>query len=68
MVSDGVDGFLVECRNVDEMAKRALVVLSDPSRRKEMGKRAREAASARFCSTKIIPQYEEYYRQVLNGR
>jgi N-acetyl-alpha-D-glucosaminyl L-malate synthase BshA len=67
VVSDGVDGFLVECRNVNEMAKQALTVLCDPSRRKEMGKRARETASARFCSTKIIPQYEQYYRQVLNG-
>jgi N-acetyl-alpha-D-glucosaminyl L-malate synthase BshA len=66
VVSDGVDGFLVECRNIDEMARRALAVLCDPLRRREMGRRAREAARARFCSTKIIPQYEEYYRAVLN--
>jgi L-malate glycosyltransferase len=68
VVSDGVDGFLVECRNVLEMADRALAVLCDPARREEMGKRAREVASARFCSTRIIAQYEEYYRRVLDRR
>lgn len=68
VVSDGVDGFLVECRNVDAMAQRALAILGEPSRRKEMGKKARDTARSRFCSTRIIPQYEDYYRQVLNRK
>jgi N-acetyl-alpha-D-glucosaminyl L-malate synthase BshA len=66
VVTDGIDGFLVECRNVAEMSKRSLEILSDPLLRRDMGERARQTARARFSSTKIIAQYEQYYRHVLN--
>jgi L-malate glycosyltransferase len=68
VVEDGVEGYLVEPRNIDQMAARALDVLGDDQRRQEMGKRARRTARARFCSTLIIPQYEEYYRAIIAGR
>jgi len=32
---------------------------------REMGKLARFEAQSRFCSTKIIPQYEKFYQRVL---
>jgi len=67
VVQDGVEGFLVEPRNVAGMAARTIEILGDEDRRREMGKRARETARARFCSTLIIPQYEEYYRKVLGA-
>jgi hypothetical protein len=31
-----------------------------------MGKRARESAQARFCASKIIPLYENYYKKVVD--
>jgi len=67
LVTEGVDGFLVEPRNLGEMARQSLVVLRDETRRKEMGQRARETALTRFCSTKLIPQYENFYAAVLDG-
>jgi L-malate glycosyltransferase len=67
VVTDGVDGYLVEPRNVDQMAARAITILGDDSRRREMGKRARANARARFCASMIIPQYENYYKKVLSG-
>jgi L-malate glycosyltransferase len=67
LVTEGIDGFLVEPRNLEEMARKALALLSDEARRKEMGKRARETALTRFCSTKLIPQYENFYTRVLDG-
>jgi hypothetical protein len=39
--------------------------LSDESRLQEMGKACRAVAKSRFCSSKIVPQYEEFYRRVL---
>lgn len=66
VLTDGVEGFLAEPRNVEGMAERALDILTSESRRREMGKRARERAQLLFCSTKIIPLYEDYYRKVLN--
>ncbi len=65
VVEDGVNGFLAEVGDVETMAQRALAVLGDEARLREMGKRARRSAQARFCASKIIPQYEEFYRAVL---
>lgn len=65
VVRDGVDGYLVEPRDVTGAAERALEILSDEERRREMGRLARRDAQAKYCSTKIIPQYEEYYHKVL---
>jgi N-acetyl-alpha-D-glucosaminyl L-malate synthase BshA len=65
VVTDGVDGYLVEPRDVAGAAGRALEILSDEERRREMGRLARKNAQAKYCSTKIIPQYEEYYGKVL---
>jgi N-acetyl-alpha-D-glucosaminyl L-malate synthase BshA len=65
VVTDGVEGFLVEPRNVAEMAKRSIAILGRESYRREMGKRAREKAQDQFSSEKIIASYENYYRKVL---
>jgi N-acetyl-alpha-D-glucosaminyl L-malate synthase BshA len=65
VVDEGEVGYLVEPRDVETMAERALAIVSDEARRREMGRRARETARARFCASKIIPEYEAYYRSVL---
>jgi len=67
VVTDGVEGFLVEPRNIDIMAGRACEILANDTVRKEMGRNGRQTAISRFCSTKIIPQYERYYSRVLGG-
>jgi hypothetical protein len=50
------------------MAARALEVLTDDALLAKMSQRARATAKARFCSTKIIPQYEALYRGLLEGK
>ncbi len=65
VLTDGVEGFLVEPRDVATMSERSIAVLAHESYREEMGKRAREKAHAHFCSNKIIALYEEYYGKVL---
>ncbi len=67
VVTDGVDGYLIEPRNVDEMGRRALEILSDDGRRREMGRSARQTAINRFSASMIIPQYERYYQRVLES-
>ncbi len=68
VLTDGVEGFLVEPRDISKMAECSLKILANQSYRKEMGKRAREKARLQFCSTKVIPYYEDYYRKVLDRR
>jgi N-acetyl-alpha-D-glucosaminyl L-malate synthase BshA len=65
VIDDGKTGILANVGDVDDMAQKAIELLSDEGKLRQMGKRARIAAQKRFCSTKIIPEYESFYRCVL---
>lgn len=67
VVRDGQDGFLVTPGDVTSMASRAVELLMDSGRHQTMGRAARNFAMEKFCSTKIIPLYEEYYKQVIHS-
>jgi N-acetyl-alpha-D-glucosaminyl L-malate synthase BshA len=66
VVTDGQEGYLIEPHAVDKMAERALEILSDEQRRREMGRRGRETARARFCADEVVLQYENYYAKILS--
>jgi N-acetyl-alpha-D-glucosaminyl L-malate synthase BshA len=65
VIEHGKSGFLAAVGDVEAMAGYAIDILADASRLRKMGKDCRSSASARFCTTKIIPQYEDFYRRVL---
>jgi N-acetyl-alpha-D-glucosaminyl L-malate synthase BshA len=65
VIEHGKSGYLAEVGDVDTMARYAIELLSDENRLQEMAKASRAVAKSRFCSSKIIPQYEEFYRRVL---
>jgi N-acetyl-alpha-D-glucosaminyl L-malate synthase BshA len=65
VVRDGVEGYLVEPRDVKTMAARTLDILTSRGQREKMGKAARARALSEFCSTKIIPLYEKLYERIL---
>jgi glycosyltransferase involved in cell wall biosynthesis len=67
VLRDGVEGFLVEVRDVQTMAARALEILTNPERQAEMSRAARQRALRHFCSNNIIPLYEDLYRRVLKS-
>jgi N-acetyl-alpha-D-glucosaminyl L-malate synthase BshA len=67
VVTEGVDGYLIPPRDVEAGARRALEILTRPDRGRSMGQIARENARKKYCSKDVIPQYEAYYRQVLNA-
>jgi N-acetyl-alpha-D-glucosaminyl L-malate synthase BshA len=66
VVTDGETGFLSEVGDLDKMANDAGRLLSDPELRCEMGRRARESAVTRYRTDIVIPQYIDFYNQVLN--
>jgi len=68
VITDGVDGYYCAVGDVDGMAARAIEVLGDDSKLATMGKAARRTAQDRFCTTRIIPKYEELYRGLLERR
>ncbi len=65
VIDHGESGYLADVGDVDTMAQYAIDLLSDEKRLKQMGQQARAMAQSRFCASKIIPQYEEFYRRVL---
>jgi L-malate glycosyltransferase len=65
VIQHGKTGFLAPVGDVDGMADYAIQVLSDQDKLESMGVSARAMAQARFCASKIIPAYENYYREVL---
>jgi N-acetyl-alpha-D-glucosaminyl L-malate synthase BshA len=67
VVEHGVDGYLIPPRDVAAGARFAIDLLSREDRGRSMGAQARINARKRFCASDIIPAYEAYYRQVLEG-
>ena len=65
LIDDGETGRLFEVGDVDGMAEAAIDLLSHPEKLREMGYAARRTAQARFCASRIIPKYVEYYERVL---
>jgi glycosyltransferase involved in cell wall biosynthesis len=41
--------------------------LGDESRLRAMGKCARQVAEEKFGASKIIPQYEQFYREMIEA-
>lgn len=65
VIDHGRTGFLAKVGDVDTMARYAIEILSDEKRLRDMGKTARWEAQSRFCSSRIIPEYEKFYERVL---
>jgi L-malate glycosyltransferase len=65
VIEHGRTGFLARVGDVDTMSKYAIELLADEQKLKEMAYRSRVGAQSRYCTSKIIPQYEEFYRKVL---
>jgi N-acetyl-alpha-D-glucosaminyl L-malate synthase BshA len=65
VIEHGKSGFLADVGDVETMARYAIELLSDEPRLRELGKQARAAAQENFCATKIVAQYEDFYRRVL---
>jgi L-malate glycosyltransferase len=65
LVDDGINGLLFPTGDVEAMANAAIGLLTDQGRLAAMGAAARKTASDRFCASRIIPVYEQYYERVL---
>ena len=65
LIEHGVSGYLADVGDVETMARYSVELLSDESGLRKMAKACRGVAQSRFCSSKIVPQYEDFYRRVL---
>lgn len=65
VVSDGETGYLSEVGDVDKMGEDAARLVMDRELRRSMGKKARESAVSRYRTNIVIPQYINFYEEVL---
>jgi N-acetyl-alpha-D-glucosaminyl L-malate synthase BshA len=65
VVIEGEAGHLFEVGDVEGMAAAAVRILSDGAVWRRMSLRAREIAVDRYAAEKVVPIYEELYREVV---
>ena len=65
LVNDGVDGYLEPVGDIAAQAARAVTLLSDDKLHPRMAHAGRRAAAEKFSTDLVIPQYEQYYEEVL---
>ncbi len=68
LIDHGQDGFLEPVGDVAAHAARVVALLTDDDLHYRLSRAGRWNAAERFCTEKIIPQYERYYEDVLNRK
>lgn len=63
---DGVTGYLSEVGDVNDMAKNAIELLSNPEKLLQFRKNAL-AQATKFDIHVIMPQYEKFYQKVIDS-
>ncbi len=66
VVAEGETGFLAPPGATAEMARAVLAAL-EPQRHRQLAANARRRAVSRFSASRIMPQYEALYREVLGA-
>jgi L-malate glycosyltransferase len=64
VIDDGVNGILEPVGSVEAMGRRAVELLRDPERHGAM-RAAAIAKAEEFSADRIVPMYEDFYREVL---
>ncbi len=67
VVTHGETGFLFPLGAVEEMAEAGVMLLKDEERWNTFSRQARADAVERFSHEKVVPMYEDLYRDVVNG-
>jgi N-acetyl-alpha-D-glucosaminyl L-malate synthase BshA len=67
VVADGETGWLVEPGDIGTFARRLDALVEDPEGGRAMGERGRARAQELFSAERIVGEYLDYYRQVLEG-
>ena len=65
IIEEGVNGFLVPCKDVDAMAQAILQIISDPDRAKQLGMAARRRVAEKFTVQHQVKAIEKLYDEIL---
>ncbi|HLX11321.1 MAG TPA: N-acetyl-alpha-D-glucosaminyl L-malate synthase BshA [Bacteroidota bacterium] len=67
LVVHGETGYIAEIGDIDRMSRYAIELFTNETKYKMFAEASRKRAHETFGVDKIVDQYEQYYRTVLNG-
>ena len=67
VIEHGVTGFLHEPTDIEGMARDSITLLTDPQLHARIASAGRRSVRKRFCRDLIVPEYENFYREVLES-
>ena len=67
VVVEGETGYLLPVGHVDEMADRAIAILSDSRLERRLGRAGRAVAEEKFHVDRVVPMYRGFYERVIAG-
>lgn len=67
VIENGVDGFLVEDGDIEQLAQKLVVLMQDANLRKQMGSAA-YAHSERYSEERIMKQWTDLFDEVMGGQ
>ena len=62
IITDGVDGFLIRHRSIEDFADKVCLLIENPELRVKMGK-AGIVSSMRYDASKIMPLWKSFFGQ-----
>lgn len=65
VIEDGANGFLRPPDDLSGMADMAVTLLTDRALHARVAQEAARTARERFCAERVVPLYEQHYREVL---
>lgn len=66
VITDGVTGYICEVGNIDEIAQKAISLLTNKALHQLFSQQALKAVKSRFSAEKIVEQYENLYFKLVN--
>lgn len=67
LIEHGVTGLLFPVGAIEQMSAAAIALLQDPARLQTMARAARCVAQKKYCTSHVIPRYEQFYESVLRS-
>lgn len=64
IITDGVDGFLVRNRSIENFVDKVCLLMEDEGLRRKMGKKGVQSAQ-RYEANRVMPQWKQLFEQIL---
>ncbi|MEH7504618.1 N-acetyl-alpha-D-glucosaminyl L-malate synthase BshA [Neobacillus drentensis] len=66
VINNGINGFICEVGDIEDISNKALVILNDKSLHQQFSNQSIETARTKFKADQIVEQYEQIYFNLLN--